>query len=206
MTRQTPVQALLFDLGGVLIDIDFERVFRAWAAHTTLPLDEIRKRFAADTAYQRHERGELDGPGYFAHLRRILALECTESVIEVGWNAVFVGEISDTLSLVRHARTALPCFCFTNTNAVHQQIWTAGYPEVVGLFDEIFVSSELGLRKPERRAFDTVAQRIGIDPAAILFFDDLAQNIDGAHAAGFQAVQVRGPHDVRAALVQTGLL
>ena len=206
MVPRNPVQALLFDLGGVLIDIDFERVFRAWAVHSTLPIDEIRRRFAVDTAYQRHERGELDGAGYFAHLRRLLALDCTQSAIEDGWNAVFVGEIADTLNLVRLARDTLPCFCFTNTNAVHQQTWTAGFPQVVALFEEIFVSSELGLRKPERRAFDTVAARIGVDPSAILFFDDLAQNIEGAQAAGYQAVQVRSTQDIQAALVQSGLL
>ena len=101
-----------------------------------------------------------DNPAYFAHLRRILALECTGVGDRGGWNAVFVWRDQRHPEPGASRTHRVPRFCFTSANAVHQQIWTAGYPEVVGLFDEIFVSS--GTRtgaKPERRAFDTVAQR-----------------------------------------------
>jgi HAD superfamily hydrolase (TIGR01509 family) len=113
---------------------------------------------------------------------------------------VFVGEINDTVALVRAARRRLPCYAFTNTNQIHQQAWSTAYPGVVSLFDEIFVSSELGLRKPERRSFAAVAQRIGVQPAEILFFDDMRQNVEGARSLGMRAVQVTEPEDVRRAL------
>jgi len=196
----SPTRALLFDLGGVLIDIDFERVFEAWARHSVLGLQEIRQRFMADTAYERHERGEMDGASYLSHLRGLLEIHAPERAVRDGWNSVFVGEISDTVALVRTARQGLPCFAFTNTNRIHQQAWSAAYPDVVTLFDEIFVSSELGLRKPERRSFAAVAQRIGLEPAEILFFDDMRQNVEGARSLGMRAVQVTQPEDVRRAL------
>jgi glucose-1-phosphatase len=195
-----PTRVLLFDLGGVLIDIDFERVFEAWARHSTLRLHEIRQRFMDDTAYERHERGEMDGASYLSHLGGLLEIHAPEQAVRDGWNSVFVGEISDTVALVRAARRGLPCFAFTNTNRIHQQAWSAAYPAVVSLFDEIFVSSELGLRKPERRSFAAVAQRIGVQPAEILFFDDMRQNVEGARSLGMRAVQVTEPEDVRRAL------
>ncbi len=197
---RAPTRALLFDLGGVLIDIDFERVFAAWARHSALPANEIRQRFVTDIAYERHERGEIDGTSYLRHLRELLELDAAEPAIRAGWNALFVGEISDTVALVREAARYLPCFAFTNTNRIHQQAWSAAYPGVVSLFEQIFASSELGLRKPEPRAFVAVARRIGLEPAEILFFDDMRQNVESARSLGMRAVQVAQPTDVRNAL------
>jgi len=204
MTDPHPIQALLFDLGGVVLEIDFERVFRRWAQHSGLGRDELRARFAVDTAYQRHERGEIGAAAYFAHLRRVLRLDASDAEIAAGWNAVFVGRIEPALAAIRKARGSLPCYCLTNTNPTHQATWSHDYPELGTLFDRIFVSSEMGMRKPERRAFETVVRHIGVAPSGILFFDDLAQNVAGARALGMQAVQVTGPADIEHAIARIG--
>lgn len=206
MTDSKPIEALLFDLGGVVIAIDFERVFENWATRSALPVEQIRARFAADTLYLRHERGELDAAGYFGHLRRLLLLDASDAEIAAGWNAVFVGQIEPAVDAIRRARAGLPCFCFTNTNPTHQAVWSAEYPALPALFDEIFVSSEIGMRKPERQAFETVARRMGVAPEGILFFDDMRQNIDGARSVGMQGVYVSTPQDIHEALARIGLI
>ena len=205
MAMPPRVEALLFDLGNVVIDIDFGRALRAWARHSRLPLDEVRTRFRMDEAYERHERGEIDAAAYFGYLRRMLELDATDDDIAAGWNAIFTGEIAQTVQLIRSVRTRIPCHAFTNSNPTHQAAWTAAYPAAIGAFGRVFVSSELGLRKPERAAFGAVAGALGLDPAAILFFDDTEKNVDGARAAGLQAVHVRAPADVACALAGLGL-
>jgi FMN phosphatase YigB (HAD superfamily) len=198
------VRALLFDLGGVLIDINFQRAFEHWQALSTLSLEGIRERFGFDEAYEQHERGEISADAYFAHLARELQLQDDPRAIARGWNAIFTGEIGETLVLVQAARAHLPCFAFSNSNAVHQAAWSAMFPRVVQAFDHIFVSSDIGLRKPERQAFEHIAREIRVAPQAMLFFDDLADNVAGAQAAGLQAVHVRSPADVRMALQRIG--
>ena len=195
-----PIGALLFDLGGVLIEIDFERVFSAWAKFSNLPLPEIRRRFSVDVAYEHHERGELDGPSYLRHIRQLLEIDASSQALHDAWNTIFVGRIQSTIARVKTARQHLPCFVFTNSNELHQQAWEAAYPDVLSLFEEVFVSSELGLRKPDPQAFAAVASRIGLAAPTILFFDDLRQNIEGARAFGMQAIHVRDPSDVQEAL------
>lgn len=199
-----PIRALLFDLGGVLIEIDFNRAFAHWQTLSPLSLETIRDRFSFDTAYEQHERGEISADTYFAHLARQLELQPDHQAIARGWNAIFTGQISETLALVRTARAHLPCYAFSNSNTVHHAAWSGQYPEVVQAFDRVFVSSDIGLRKPERRAFEHIAQAVGLPTESLLFFDDLADNVAGARAAGLQAVLVRSPADVRAALVATG--
>lgn len=206
MPESRAVEALLFDMGGVVIDIDFDRAFRSWEKYSRLSINEIRRRFMMDRPYEQHERGEIGAAEYFEHLRGVLGLEGSNEDIALGWNAIYVGEISETVNDIISAKKKLPCFAFTNSNPTHQLAWMAAYPGVVAAFDRVFMSSELGLRKPERAAFEAIAEAIGISSSATLFFDDTVENVEGARLAGLQAVHVRTPLDVKRALVDIGAL
>ena len=206
MTPPNKVEALLFDMGGVVIEIDFDLAIQSWATQSRLSLDEVRSRFAMDAAYERHERGEIDASEYFEHLRNQLELDASDEEIAVGWNAIYVGEITESIRDVASAKENLPCYLFTNSNPTHQVAWLSIFPEMIATFDKVFVSSEMGLRKPERAAFDAIAEAIGIPLSAVLFFDDTLENVEGARDAGLQAVHVRSPSDVKRALVDIGAL
>ena len=203
---ESRIEALLFDLGGVVIDIDFERAFRGWQSISQLSLEEIKFAFKFDAPYERHERGEITAAGYFAHLRAVLKLQGSEARIAECWNSIFVGEIPETLEMIRSVRAVVPCYAFTNTNPTHQGAWTAVAPRLVQSFDRVFASHEIGLRKPEKRAFEYIAAAIGVSLPSILFFDDLPENVEGARAAGLKTVHVRGPGDVRDALRREGMI
>jgi putative hydrolase of the HAD superfamily len=205
LSRRENIAGLLFDLGGVVIDIDFDRALHAWCEWTDLGLEEIRDRFCMDEAYKRHERGQMGTSEYFAHVRKVLELEASDSEIAVGWNAICIDEIAETVDYISSAREQLACFAFTNSNPTHQVFWTTEFPRVVESFHEIFVSSELGLRKPDREAFEAISQRTGISMGEMLFFDDTEENVVGAREAGMQAVHVETHSDVRAALEDVGV-
>ena len=206
MNPSAPVQALLFDLGGVLIDIDFDRVFAHWAKYAPISAPQIRDSFVFDDTYHRYERGETDDATFFEHVRRTLDLDASDEQILAGWNAVFVAQNQDVLGMVRQVSRLRPSYAFTNTSSSHQNAWSTAYPDVVEAFQRIFSSAEMGLRKPDRVAFEAVTDAIGCAPGAILFFDDLPSNVAGARAAGLQAVRVSGPQDVRSGLQAVGLL
>lgn len=199
MTGLAP-QALLFDLGGVVIDIDFDRALRAWQVYSRLSLDEIRQRFRFDAQYEQFERGQMDAKAYMDHLASILELQATHAQVLAAWNSIFVGEIADTVEAIGALPSHLPCYAFSNTNAAHHTVWSARYAAPLQSFRRVFCSHEMGLRKPERQAFDQVVRSIGVAPSAIMFFDDLQANVEGARAAGLQAVHVGSPADVRRAM------
>ena len=197
-------RALLFDLGGVLIDIDFNRAFRAWQPISCLSPGEMADAFKFDAQYERHERGEITASEYFEHLRSTLSLNGDHNRIAEGWNSIYIGEISETVALVQSARKNLPCNAFTNTNATHQAAWLAQFPMITGSFDRIFASHEIGRRKPEKQAFEHIGQALCVPLGSIMFFDDSLENINGAKLAGLQAVHVRSPADVRKTLNDIG--
>lgn len=206
MSTPQNIEGLLFDLGGVVIEINFERALQAWNQWTLLPIEEMRDRFRMDEIYEKHERGEVEASEYFTHLRSVLELEASDAEIALGWNAIFLNEIVETVNYIRAVNNNLPCFAFTNSNPTHQISWMIAFPRVVESFHQIFVSSELGLRKPEREAFEAIADATGIDLDAMLFFDDTEKNVKGAQAVGMHAVHVKGHIDVKQALSEIGAL
>jgi putative hydrolase of the HAD superfamily len=197
MTRP---QALLFDLGGVVMGLDWDRAFASWSADSGTPAAELRRRYRFDEPYERHERGEIAERDYYASLRESLAIDLTDDRWAAGWGAIFTGEISPTVEAIARVKDRIPVYAFSNTNAAHQAVWSRKFERALANFRRVFVSCQLGLRKPERAAFESIARQIDLAPDRILFFDDTLENVEAARAAGMQAVHVRSPQDVIDAL------
>ncbi|HUP29233.1 MAG TPA: HAD-IA family hydrolase [Usitatibacter sp.] len=190
------IDALLFDFGGVIIAIDFDRVFARWAELAGVPFAQVKERFSHGEAYQQHERGEIDITAYFASLRKDLGIDLTDAQFADGWQQVFGSEFPQTVSLLRALEPRVALHLLSNTNATHYAYWSNRYAEALRPLRKRFISSEMGVRKPERESFDRVAAGIGVPLERILFFDDTEANLEGARAAGMKTVLVRSPEDV----------
>ncbi len=196
------LEAIVFDLGGVLLEVDFGCVFAVWAEHAGVPAAQIRDRYRMDAAYERHERGEISATQYFECLRDTLGLRLTDAQFEAGWNEVVRGEFPGVAALIEQAAQRLPLYVFSNTNAMHHAHWGPSHARLLQPFRRLFMSYEMGLRKPEALAFNYIAAEIGVPLPNILFFDDTAENVLAARALGMQAVQVAGVDQLRSALAR----
>jgi putative hydrolase of the HAD superfamily len=194
------IEALLFDLGGVLVDIDFGRVTRRWAELAGADPALIAQRFSFDAPYERHERGEIEAPEYFAALRASLGVELDDAQFEDGWNQLFKDAIAPTVALLEPLAARLPLYLLSNSNRTHHRYWQQRYAAALAPIRRNFVSFEMGSRKPERESFEHIASAVGVPLGKILFFDDTRANVDGAVAVGMPAVWVQSPADVQRAV------
>jgi FMN phosphatase YigB (HAD superfamily) len=197
--------ALLFDLGRVVIDIDFGKALACWAGHAGRAPADLAARFVREESYRHHEVGQIEDAAYFQSLRDSLGIGISDGQFLEGWNAIFAGEMPGIAPLLKRAATRMPLYAFSNTNRPHVEHFSKAYAEVLGHFREMFLSSTIGLRKPDAAAYDHVVKAIGLPASRIVFFDDLADNIEGARARGLIAVHVTSSDDVADALAALGI-
>ncbi len=197
--------ALLFDLGRVVLKIDFPRALACWAGHAGCQPSEIAARWAIDETYHHHERGTISDEAFFDELRRSLGIAISDAQFLEGWNAIFAGEMDGIAPLLERAARHLPLYVFSNTNRAHVAHFTQIHAETLKPFRELYYSSSIGHRKPDAAGFDHVVSEIGVPASRIVFFDDLAENIDGARARGIKAVHVTTSRDVADALAALGI-
>src|SRR6185312_4013152 len=183
------IDVLLFDLGRVVLDISFDKVMASWAGHAGCAPADLASRFVVNDSFKHHEIGRIDDAAFFAGLRQSLGVGLTDAQFLEGWNPLLAG-----------AAQRLPLYAFSNTNPAHVAHFSQAYAGVLSHFREIFLSSSIGLRKPDAEAYDHVVKAIGVPASRILFFDDSAANIEGARARGLCAVHVTSTDDVARAL------
>ena len=194
------VDVLLFDLGRVVLDINFDSVMATWAGHAGCTPADLASRFVVNDSFKHHETGRIDDAAFFADLRQSLGIELSDAQFLEGWNAIFAGEMPGVAPLLAGAAQRLPLYAFSNTNPAHVAHFSQAYADVLGHFRKIFLSSSIGLRKPDAEAYDHVVKAIGVPASRILFFDDSAANIEGARARGLCAIHVTSMEDVARAL------
>jgi putative hydrolase of the HAD superfamily len=197
--------ALLFDLGRVVLDIDFKRALACWAGHAGCEPSDIAGRFAADDVLKQYESGKIGDAAYFTQLRAQLGVGISDAQLLEGWNAIFVGEIPGIAPLLARAAERLPLYALSNTNPPHIAHFSNAYADVLSHFRELYLSSTIGLLKPDAAAYDHVVEAIGVPASRVLFFDDMAENVEAARARGLNAAQVKSSDDVAHALDALGI-
>ncbi len=196
---------LLFDLGRVVLDISFDKVMSIWAGHAGCAPADLAGRFVVNDHFRHHETGQIDDAAFFESLRQSLSITITDAQFLEGWNAIFTGEMAGIAPLLARAAPRMPLYAFSNTNPAHVTHFSKAYADVLGHFRKIFLSSSIGLRKPDAEAYDHVVRAIGVPASKIVFFDNSAANIEGARARGLVAIHVTSTDDVARALTALGI-
>lgn len=183
----------IFDLGNVIVDIDFNRVLGTWSDLARVPLAQLKQRFTMGEAFHQHERGEISDEAFAKAMCHDLELPLSYEQFAHGWQAVFVAlrpEVIDIMKTLREQGHRV--VVLSNTNALHTTFWPDEYPQIYAAADHVYLSQEMGMRKPEARIYQRVLELEGFSAADAVFFDDNADNIEGASRLGITSVLVTG--------------
>ncbi|MBJ3816037.1 glucose-1-phosphatase [Shimwellia pseudoproteus] len=181
----------IFDLGNVIVDIDFNRVMGVWSDYSRIPLARLQKDFMMGEAFHQHERGEISDTEFASALCHTLNMPLSYEQFAAGWQAVFVSlrpEVIDIMARLREQGHRV--VVLSNTNNLHTTHWPALYPQVYATADAVYLSHELGTRKPEPEIYRKVLEAEGFSPSDAVFFDDNEENIRGARQVGITSILV----------------
>ncbi len=183
-------RALLLDLGNVVLGVDFRRVFRYWAQAANVDEQVFYDGWAIDQAYRQHETGHIDFPTYTDALSQRFQVSMPEHEWRAGWNDIWTQPFHGVIELLPALAEQYALYGFSNTNDTHAAFWRDRFADELDAFETIFVSSEIGLRKPDAPAFEHVCQVMASAPAQTIFLDDTRENVDGALHCGLDARHV----------------
>ena len=201
MPTEPPLQALIFDAGGVFVPHDNEVLFERLAARCTAAnaMDRIRAaHFDAGIG-----KGATPISAVHERLRDELGYQADWDGFLVDWSC-HLGIDDRMLALMTALAAEHRVAVFSNTNAEH---WARVDEMAQGRLEpfELYLSHEIGAVKPDLDAFRIVAERGGFEPGRCLFFDDMAENVEAARAAGFEAEQFTGQEALETLLAKRGV-
>lgn len=204
------IKNLLFDLGGVIMDLDRSRCVEAFRQLGMKDPDEFLGLYGQKGDFLALEAGEIDADEFHNRVRPLFGEPApTDDCIDEAFNRFLIGIPRHRLEALRELRKDYRVCLLSNTNPIMMGSKIAEEFRQEGLelndyFDAVITSYEAGCCKPEKPIFD-YAERVGdLVPAETLFFDDSQANVDAARSYGFKAVLVR-PGDEFADLLRQAL-
>lgn len=186
---------MLLDFGGVLFEIDFARMQKRMEAMRPggKPIDYSKE--SQHEAFTLLETGHIDGATFAAQLKA--AYELSGSIEEIinTWNYLLVGVYPGRAQLISRLAQSFDLALLSNTNAVHFEAFAAPSSAVFAPMQHIFLSYEMGMRKPNDDIYLTALKTMGWQPAETLFVDDSRQNIEAARKLGIQTFWIEEAAD-----------
>lgn len=180
--RRMSVEAVIFDIGNVLVKFEAGLAERNLAELGGASAAQVGEIAALGPAY---ERGELTRADFLGRLRGILGYTGPDENLARAWQDIFSPN-PPMWELVDRLRGRLPLYLLSNTNCLHHDHLVDEY-EVFGRFDDGVFSYRVGMSKPEPGIFELAVRQFGVRPGATVYIDDLAANVEAARAAGLLA-------------------
>ncbi|MBM4267129.1 MAG: HAD family phosphatase [Deltaproteobacteria bacterium] len=198
-----PFDVILFDLGGVVIELDGPPIRAAWTSEQDET--EVWRRWIHSTAVRRFESGRGSSAEFCDEIVRELGLSIDGDEFLRHFLAWPKGIYPGMYELLRTLGETYRVGCLTNCNELH---WRRYIDDLAlgQVFHHPFSSHELGALKPDAEIFERVVRELGCPAERVLFVDDNQMNVDGAVAAGLHAFRAKGPEEVRAGLARAGVL
>lgn len=199
------VEAVVFDLGGVLIDWDPRYLYRKIFTDE-MEMEHFLATVATSGWHAEQDRGRPLEEATLSLVARHPEYRREIEAFYGRWDEMFGGPIEGSVDVLRELRErGMPLYALTNWSG--ETFPPAG--ERYGFldwFDEIVVSGEEGLIKPDKEIYGVLVKRTGLTPAKTVFLDDSPPNVAAAGELNFAAITFRNPHQLRADLVDLGLL
>jgi putative hydrolase of the HAD superfamily len=186
------IHTIVFDIGNVLIDIDYEFMVSEFARIANTDFHQIVTYSHQERFFDQYEKGQISTAEFRTILRRYLRPDVTDQEIDTAWNSILIHYPAEKFDLLKKLRGQYKILALSNINDLHAAAIDVGVQAQFGAvdmrsyFDHAYYSHEMGLRKPEREIYEMVLREQSLDPAHTLFIDDKLENTSAAATLGIR--------------------
>lgn len=195
------IRHIIFDLGGVLLNLDVEGCTRAFEKAGLKGIRSVLTGTNEGGIFSEYERGEIGTPEFRDGIRQLASQSLTDDEIDRMWVNELLDIPQEKLDLLVSLRSKYDIYLLSNTNELHwQHVVESLLPQqnyrVEDLFKETFLSFRMKLAKPDPEIFREVLRRAGLKPEETLFIDDSAVNCRAAQSVGIQTEHYKPGNDL----------
>ncbi len=189
--------AIIFDFGGVIFNIDFDKTCKAFSDIGVKNFNEMYSLKNANPLFQHLEEGKIGEKDFYNEFRKLSNTRLLNEEIKNALNALLLSYRKEALQTLKTLKTRYSLYLLSNTNLIHQECFNKIYKEEIGertlndYFDKAYYSHETGYRKPAAEAYELVLKQNNLSPSETLFIDDSIKNIEGAKAAGLLTILLK---------------
>lgn len=186
----TPIRNIVFDLGGVIVNVDYLKTRDAFEKIGIGNFERIFSQFVQSNLADDFEVGAISPAEFRGGLRKMIdGVNLSDKQIDEAWNAMILDFPSERIKIFENLRTDYRIFMLSNTNKIHIDycMKNIDFAKIANTFEKVYLSHEIHERKPNVAAYNYVLHDAGLLAAETLFIDDTLKNIDGAKEAGLQA-------------------
>lgn len=188
---------IIFDLGGVVINLDYHKTTRAFEALGLENFGEMYSQAAQSGLFDDFEKGKSSVPYFLNKLIDFLPTGTTANQVVEAWNAMILDFPKENLKLLEELKSSHRTLLLSNTNEIHIQKvhqhlqLVSPHKTLDPYFEKVYFSSDVKMRKPDVEIFEFVLKENNLNPATTLFIDDTEQHILGAQKVGIQTYHIR---------------
>lgn len=184
---------VLLDLGGVLIHLDYQLTIDAFKKLTAQDFQLIYSQANQESIFDKYETGQISSQAFINKLKEQLHPSVTPNQVVAAWNAMILDFNRESLETLVELNATKRVFLLSNTNELHMQKVLRKLAEVTDkkiedLFEKIYLSHDIKLRKPNTEVFEYILDDLKIKADQVLFIDDSEQHILGAKSIGIVAI------------------
>lgn len=186
------IKNIIFDLGGVLLDIDYKKTTAAFEAIGYRDFEKMFSQYKLSPMFEDLETGKIPEDEFLENLIRLSTLSVTRKAVLDAWNAMLLEFRTESLVNLTELSGKYELYLLSNTNSIHisafRKIFTrdTGKPTLDDYFRKAWYSHEIGLRKPYREVYEFVLREGNMEPGETFFIDDTTSNIEMANEIGIR--------------------
>lgn len=202
MSKLDGIKNIIFDLGGVILDIDFTVTQREFVKLGLSNIDSTFGQYHQIGFFDQFDRGEIDEEEFLSNAKKLFPETVTTQQIKDAWNAMLFDLPPYRFEMLKELGKKYRLFLMSNTNIIHYKEYqdiirkTYGISGLDELFEKAYYSFLVGMRKPEDRFFNLILNENSLAANETLFIDDTSINTDAAEKLGIKGLWLQPGNDI----------